>query len=231
MHGWDGWESRSSQQQVVIRAGRNAGRASLLIAWQMCLFPSGTRVSSSDPSKDFVPWSQVSSKTQILTWCCKWKQVLIQLWPSDKSWHFVLRQVVVDCFSELLRKPSQDFFSCLKSSYPRFLCNFKMNSAFFFFWNRSLHVNSYLVQRASFCYFEAVISFVGRKCGVDQNNLRLRTLGFISELSCLVLKQITCASKLLWKETAMGAEVYLIIFGQLGNPPIKYRRDFTIPVS
>uniref|UniRef100_A0A8C0BPD0 Cytoplasmic linker associated protein 1 n=1 Tax=Buteo japonicus TaxID=224669 RepID=A0A8C0BPD0_9AVES len=34
---------------------------------KMCLFPPGTRVSSSDPSKDFVPWSQVSSKTQILT--------------------------------------------------------------------------------------------------------------------------------------------------------------------
>lgn len=64
MHGWDEWESRSSQQQVVIRAGRNTGKASLLIAWQMCPFSPGTPASSSE---DFVPCGQFSSKTQILT--------------------------------------------------------------------------------------------------------------------------------------------------------------------
>ena len=29
MHGWGVWESRSSQQQVVVRAGRIVGKASL----------------------------------------------------------------------------------------------------------------------------------------------------------------------------------------------------------
>lgn len=65
VHGHGG-ESRSSQWQVVIRAGRNACKASLLIAGHMCLFPSGTIASSNDPLKDFVPWSQTSCKTQIL---------------------------------------------------------------------------------------------------------------------------------------------------------------------
>lgn len=42
MHGWDGWESKdlSFQQEVIIRAGRNAGGALLLIALQMYPFLS-----------------------------------------------------------------------------------------------------------------------------------------------------------------------------------------------
>lgn len=64
---WGWWESRSSQQQVVIMAGINAGEASLLIAGHMCPFLSGTTASSNDPSEDFVLWSKTSCKTQNLT--------------------------------------------------------------------------------------------------------------------------------------------------------------------
>lgn len=76
--GWDGWKSRSSQQQVVIGAGRNAGKTPLLIAWQMCPFPPGTPASSSDPSEDLVPWSQVSSKTSN-------SDLMLQEKPSPRS--------------------------------------------------------------------------------------------------------------------------------------------------
>lgn len=73
---WGWWEGRSSQQWVVVRAGRNAGETSLLIAGYTYSFPSGTTASSNDPSKDFVPWGQTCCKTHILTWCCKWNQAL-----------------------------------------------------------------------------------------------------------------------------------------------------------
>lgn len=62
---WLGWVGE--QQQVMMRAGRNAGRASLLLAWQMCPFPPGTPASLSDLSEAFVPWAHVRSKTQVMT--------------------------------------------------------------------------------------------------------------------------------------------------------------------
>lgn len=125
---WGWWESRSSQQQVVIRAGRSAGKASLLVAGHVCPFPFGTTASSSDPSKDLVPWNQTSCKTQILTWCCKWNEDLNSA-PSFRQEFYVGVWLL---FRAAQQATTNFFFCCFKSSYPKFLCNFKMNSAGFF---------------------------------------------------------------------------------------------------
>lgn len=140
---------------------------------------------------------------------------LIQPCPSDKNWHSG------SCYktSLLWSRNTWDFFAILR--WILHCC----------LWNMSLNVNSYIVQRASSGCFEAMVSSMGRKCCVGWNRIwDWGHLDFISELSWFVLKLLAppiCSGK---KELRV-LRFTSFIFRQLGNSPIKCRRDFIIPVS